>query len=96
MKHGLQMDNANQSSMNYLMFEDRPNYLAKCLKQKADAGYKKLFSMKYELQNKAVIYLHLRNQEFAFVNKIAYKLKNYGLKLKFGDPTINDVNNNYA
>ena len=52
--------------------------------------------MKYELQNQAVIYLHLRNQEFAFVNKIAYKLKNYGLKLKFGDPTINDVKMNHA
>ena len=37
MKHGIQMDTQNQSSMNYLMFEDRPkesNYLAKCLKLK--------------------------------------------------------------
>jgi len=81
------------------MFEDRPkepNYLAKCLKQKTEAGSKKLYSLKYELQNKAVIYLRLRNLEFTFVNKIAYKLKNYGLRLKFGDPTVNDVNMNYA
>ena len=47
--------------------------------------------MKYVLTNKAVIYLHLRNLEFNAINKIAYKLKNYGLTLKYGDPTINDI-----
>ena len=47
--------------------------------------------MKYVLTNQAVIYLHLRNLEFNAINKIAYKLKNYDLTLKFGDPTVNDV-----
>ena len=54
-------------------------------------GFEKLNAIKYQMQSRATIYLHLKDFDTKFIQNFIHRIRNYGIKVAYGEPNIHTV-----
>ena len=77
-------DFSKQSYLRPTCFE--PNNLVQLLQKKVDNARDKLYSHRYEMQQKTSIFIDLLGWDITFKHNLVYRLRNYDIKPIFEKP----------